>query len=138
MNDQTQWLTIAALVVAALAIPATIWATRRWGNRRARLAMSIEVTPILPAGGPTALAVTFVDIPVPDPHLVNFELRNVGPKDISSAAFDAEQPIKVHFPSAFYGVTRSVGQVWLWQRWRDPAGQSKPDPPVALGVSGAT
>lgn len=73
--------------------------------------MSIEVSPILPAVRPTALAVTFVDIPVPDPHLVSFELRNIGPRDIPSTAFDASQPLMVHFPGAFYGITRSSGGI---------------------------
>jgi hypothetical protein len=73
--------------------------------------MSIEVTPILPRERPTALAVTFIDIPVPNPHLVNFELRNVGPRDVPSTAFDAAQPLKVHFPAAIYGVTRAMGRV---------------------------
>lgn len=73
--------------------------------------MSVAVTPILPRDRPTALAVTFVEIPVPDPHLVDFELRNIGPRDVPSTAFDAAQPLRVHFSGAVYGVTRSKGQV---------------------------
>lgn len=77
------------------------------GTRRARDEISLGVAPILPRDRPGALAVTFVDIPVPDPHLVTFTIRNIGPRHVASADFDRDQPRQVRFPGASYGVARA-------------------------------
>jgi hypothetical protein len=108
--DASAWLGWAALVVAIIAIPATIWATRRWGDRNARLELSVRATPILPTGvHPGTLAVTYRDFPVEDPHLVTVVLKNAGPRDLASAHFDAGRPVAVRFDRPFYGVTHVNG-----------------------------
>lgn len=109
MTRSGDWVPTISLAVAVLAIPATIWATRRWGARRARVEINLEIVPILPTVRPDTLAVTFVDIPVPDPHLVTFQIRNVGPRDVASADFDGGKHLVVNFSGAFYGVTRARG-----------------------------
>lgn len=102
----------AALVVAMVAIPVTIWATRRWGNRRGKISVSISSIALIPDGS-KSLEVTYRDIPVPSPHLVTVVLRNSGPKDISSSMFDSGMPITVSFDSTFYGVTAVHGGIKL-------------------------
>jgi hypothetical protein len=108
----TQNLAIAALIVAILAVPITIWATRRWGNRRAKIALSVESTPLLPAES-KLLAVTYRDLPVADPHMVSVSFINTGPRDISSQMFDPSRPFVVSFDATFYGITSHDGGVEL-------------------------
>lgn len=110
--DAGTWLGLAALVVAILAIPATILATRRWGNRRARLDVEIDAIPLLPEGvGSALLEVTYRDIPVSAPHLVTVMLRNSGPRDLASGMFDNGRSITVKFDQTFYGLTAVNGGV---------------------------
>ncbi|AMY54369.1 hypothetical protein [Rhodococcoides fascians] len=110
--DAGTWLTLAALVVAILAVPATILATRHWGNRRARLDVEIDAIPLLPEGVRTGLLeVTYRDIPVRAPHLVIVTLRNSGPRDLASGMFDNGRSITVKFDQTFYGLTAVNGGV---------------------------
>lgn len=95
-----------------LAIPATVLATRRWGNRRARLDVEIDATPILPEGTrPGLLEVTYRDIPVSEPQLVSVTLRNSGPRDLASGMFDSGRSIVVEFNQTFYGLTAIQGGI---------------------------
>lgn len=103
-------MALAALIVAVVAIPITILATRRWGNRRAVLSYAVEVTPLLPeADQARDLAVTYLDFAVPEPKLVTLTLTNSGPRDITSDSFDSGQPVRVLFTGTFYGVTATSG-----------------------------
>ena len=102
---------ITALVVAVVAIPVTIWATRRWGNRRAVLTYALESVPLLPGDDQSLLLeVRYLGVPIPDPHLLTVTFRNTGPKDIPSDSFDAGKPIVIRFTAKSYGVTASAGQ----------------------------
>lgn len=104
------WIGWAALVVAVVAIPVTVWATRKWGNRNARLDLSVTAAAILPNGvKPGPLAVTYRDLPVDDPHLVTVALTNAGPRDLTSAHFDGAKPFVIRSDRMFYGVTESAG-----------------------------
>ncbi|GAA3548896.1 hypothetical protein GCM10022235_15650 [Kribbella ginsengisoli] len=106
------WLALGALVVAVVAVPSSIWATRRWGTRRAQLQVSVRSLPLLPEDmRPGLLEVTYRDIPVDRPHLVSVTLENVGPRDIPSSAFDGGRPIYVAFDQTFYGLTSTSGGV---------------------------
>ena len=108
--DTIQWIAIASLIVAALAIPSAIWATRQWGTRRARLECSAHSSPLLPKPGREGLLqVTYRDFPVTDPHIVSFALRNVGPRDIASSFFDSGSSIKITLQGTFYGLTEVDG-----------------------------
>lgn len=110
--DVGSWVGLAALVVGILAIPVTVFATRQWGNRRARLEVEIKATPLLPEGArPGLLEVTYRDIPVDEPHLVSVTLRNIGPRDLASGMFDGGRPIRVKFDQSFYGLTAVDGGV---------------------------
>ena len=87
--NRTEWLAVAAIVVAILVGIATVIVTRRAGNRRRRLVFACDVAPLLPPGheeGP--LQVTYRDLPVEDPHLVTVRFRNVGTLDVASEHFD--------------------------------------------------
>jgi hypothetical protein len=96
--------------VALVAIPVTILATRRWGNRRAVLTYTVEVNPLLPEADQTrGLAVTYRDMAVPNPHLVTITLANSGSRDITSESFDAGRPLLICFTGTFYGLTASSG-----------------------------
>lgn len=106
------WFGLAALVVAIIAIPAAVLATRHWGNRRARLEVKIEATPLLPEDArPGLLEVTYRDIPVDEPHLVSVTLRNSGPRDLASGMFDGGRSITVKFDQTFYGLTAVHGGI---------------------------
>ncbi len=108
--DSNAWLGWAALLVAATAVPITVWATRRWGNRNARLELTIKAAPILPRGArPGVLAVTYREFPIGDPHLVTVVLKNSGTRDLTSGHFDAGQPVVVRFDRTFYGITYVSG-----------------------------
>lgn len=110
--DAGAWLGAAALAVAVFAIPVTVLATRQWGNRRARLQVRVDATPLLPGEArPGLLEVTYRDIPVKEPHLVSVTFYNSGPRDLSSETFDGGRPIAVKFDQTFYGLTAVDGGV---------------------------
>lgn len=98
MNEwiQTNWLGLAALIVAIIGIPITVFATRRWGNRRAKLQLSIESTRLLAEGDVTEkLEVTFDGNPVKNPYLNTLWIKNSGSRDIPSSAFENDLRIKI-------------------------------------------
>lgn len=102
------WLSLAALIVAVVAIPIAVLATRRWGTRRRRLRFSWEVTPLLPVpqlDNREQVKVTYKDIPVSNPHLVTIRLANVGPVDVSRANFDGDENVVVKLNCIMYGIT---------------------------------
>lgn len=106
------WLGVGGLIIAAIAVPATIWATRQWGNRRAHVEFAFASIPLLPGNTREGLLeVTYRDIPVKHPHLVSVTLRNTGPRDIASATFDGDRPISIRFNQTFYGLTNVQGGV---------------------------
>lgn len=111
-SPEPSYLPWIALVVALASIPITVWATRRWGNRRAKVSISVTSTPLIPDDA-TRLAVTYRDIPVESPHLVTVVMRNTGPRDVASSMFDSGNPTVVSFDSTFYGVTATRGGVQL-------------------------
>lgn len=105
------WLALGALIVAVVAIPITMWTTRRWGTRRRRLLFARESTPLIPtapAGAGSLLKVTFRDLPVEEPHLVTLSLDNVGPVDVASGHFDAGRPVEIKLGCTLYGVVSST------------------------------
>lgn len=105
--DET--VALLALAVGVIAVPVSVWAARRWGSRRARTDFTFSVIPLLPIDD-SPLEVTYHDLPVDQPHLVSVSLRNTGPRDIPSSAFDGGQPILVRFDTRFYGLTsRATG-----------------------------
>jgi hypothetical protein len=104
--DLGTWLGAAGLIIAIIAIPASILGTRQWGNRRARVQFFFTSIPLLPDGTREGLLeVTYRDVPVSSPHLVSVTLRNTGPRDVPSAAFDDGRPISISFNQTFYGLT---------------------------------
>lgn len=102
--DIVAWSGLLTLVFAVLAIPTTIFATRKWGNRRARLEVEVSATPLLPEDAPPGvLEVTYRDFPVKEPYLVSVTLYNSGPRDVSTQMFDGERPIRAKFNQTFTG-----------------------------------
>lgn len=78
-----------AIVVAVVAIFTGIWVTRRFGNRRGRLLVAHNITPLLaPGSAINDLRVTYRDFDVEDPHLVSILLKNIGPNDITRGQFE--------------------------------------------------
>jgi hypothetical protein len=129
------FLGVAALIVAVLAIPLTIWATRQWGTREARVNFGIDSIPLLPEqAGRGLVQVTYRDIPVDAPHLVSVTFRNTGPRDIGTTMFDNGRSISVRFDQTFYGLTHSFGQVSIsgarGRRTRRGGHRSAPSRPV--------
>jgi hypothetical protein len=99
-------LTIAGIVVAVIAIIVGLLAARRYGNRRAVVLFTHDLTqliPDLPHSAKDLLKVEYRDIPVPDPHLLSLRLQNVGPRDIASSSFDAGRPVTIKTNCKFYG-----------------------------------
>lgn len=127
-STETSFIPWAALVVAVIAIPVAIWATRRWGNRRGRISVSISSTALIPEGS-SRLEVTYRNVAVHSPHLVTVVFRNSGPKDISSSMFDSGKPTAVSFDTTFYGVTSVQGGVNLISR---AIGATPPDSIVEI------
>lgn len=105
----SEWLAAAALVVAILAIPITVLATRAYGNRRSRLLFNWNAVPLLPERDEDGLVkVQYRHFDVDRPHLVTISLANIGPTDISSAMFDQGRGIRVDLVNTvFYGVVSS-------------------------------
>lgn len=127
--DTGTWLGFAALVVAIVAIPVTVFATRHWGNRRARLDVAIDAIPLLPEGmQPGLLEVTYRDIPVSAPHLVTVTFWNSGPRDLASDMFDNGRSIAVRFDQTFYGLTAVNGGV----QTRSPAVGARADEAIVF------
>jgi hypothetical protein len=99
-------LTIVGIVIALIAIAVGIWAARKYGTRRGVVLFtcnSTQLIPDLPSSAKDLLKVEYRDFPVPDPHLVNLRLQNVGPRDIASSNFDAGRPITIKTNCKFYG-----------------------------------
>lgn len=99
-------IAIVAVIVAVIAIPVTVWATRRYGNRRGVVLFTHESTqliPDLPFSTKDLLKVEYRGIPVPDPHLLNLRLQNIGPRDVSSSDFDARRSVTIKTNCKFYG-----------------------------------
>lgn len=106
------WIGLVALLVAILTIPTTIFATRQWGTRRARLEVEVNATPLLPEDArPGLLEVTYRDIPVKEPYLVSVTLRNSGPRDVATKMFDGDRSITAKFDQTFYGLTATQGGI---------------------------
>ncbi|MDG4826056.1 hypothetical protein O7635_29765 [Asanoa sp. WMMD1127] len=102
-------LALVGILVAAAAIVTGMYATRRWGTRRRTITLDCVSTPLissqLGAMGRDLLKVTYRDIEVMDPHLVQIRIRNVGPSDVASAHFDGETPLTVELSCRVLGVT---------------------------------
>jgi hypothetical protein len=107
----SDWLGLAALVVAIIAIPIAIWTTRRWGTRRKRVLLTYESTPLISQLSGEARSEITVhyrrDFTVPDPHLLKIRLQNIGPSDIASSDFDSGHPISIRLNCKLYGITNT-------------------------------
>ena len=102
------WIALVAVIVAIVGIAVTIFAARRWGNRRRKLLFSYESTSLLPIGAEHhLLKITYRDIPVKEPHLVTVRVANIGPADIASQHFDAGRSAVVRLNCTMYGLTRN-------------------------------
>jgi hypothetical protein len=108
----SDWVGVAALIVAVIAVPITVWATRQWGNRRAKIEFYVDSVSLMPANARAGLLeITYRDIPVQDPHLVTIGLRNTGPRDVTAAMFHDGEAISLTFNQTFYGLTQVKGNV---------------------------
>ncbi|QAY69756.1 hypothetical protein [Xylanimonas protaetiae] len=97
---------LAALAVAIIAIPIAVFATRRWGSRRAKISVVSDAISLLPEATSGLVEVTFRGIPVNEPHLVTVVIANIGPRDVSSEMFDRGRPIIIRFDAMFFGLTQ--------------------------------
>ena len=73
------WGVLLTVGVPVLTIAVAVWATRRWGTRRAKVRVSWTSVPLLQdqaRGG--LLEVLYKDVVVDDPHLTTISVRNVG------------------------------------------------------------
>mgnify|MGYP007126056161 CR=1 FL=1 len=84
----------AGVIVAALAIPFTVWATLR-AARPKRILRCDFVAPVSLVNATSSnLTITFDGTPLARPHIAGFRLINRG-RDIPSAAFDGNRPIEL-------------------------------------------
>lgn len=110
----TEWLWLIGIIVAIGLGVAAIIATRRSGNRPRKLLFSWEVVQLVPERSRArGLVVSYNDEEVKDPRLVQVVLKNVGPLDISSGDFDANDNLEVHVESSTMGITpyRAEGDI---------------------------
>ena len=101
------WLTVAGIAVALVAILVGVWAVRRWGVRRRRVLFTYASSALIPDLPPVlndALKITFHDLPVANPHVLLLEIQNVGPLDVVSDDFDAKRKIAFKLNCTFYGL----------------------------------
>jgi len=109
----TNWpvvLAIVAIVVAVAAGALGVWAARRYGNRRGKILLTWEYTPLMPSIPEDAsgkLRVTYNDAPVTEPHLVLLRLQNVGSKDLTSGDFNEKQSLPVNLNCRVEGLLTS-------------------------------
>ncbi|MFD2792757.1 hypothetical protein ACFS27_04255 [Promicromonospora vindobonensis] len=89
MSWDAGWVSVVIAVVFGVAALAM---TRRYGARRGRLAIEWAVNPLV-SSTTVDLDVSFQGTIVSDPHVLTVAIRNIGAIDISSKAFDAEQPL---------------------------------------------
>jgi hypothetical protein len=100
------WIGLLGLVLAAVAIIASVVAARRWGNRRNRVLFQTSVTPLMEieeveASNGGRVEVRVNGAAVWKPHLVSILLTNVGPHDVTTAHFDSGDPLTVRMNGAF-------------------------------------
>ncbi|MDN3240530.1 hypothetical protein [Glycomyces tritici] len=104
------WLSFIAVVVTITGIPITILATRTWGTRRAKVQITLDATSIIPIEiDSVPLKVTYEDHLVENPYLITVIIDNKGPRDVSSAMFDADKSLFFWFDQPFYGLTSTAG-----------------------------
>lgn len=108
--DLAPWLAMATLVVAVIGALASVIATRRFGNRRSKIQFSWDSLSLLASERqPEALHVIYGNQAVEQPNLVTLRLRNIGPRDVTSAHFDGSRPIEIELDaSAMYGLSRTT------------------------------
>ncbi|WP_444468371.1 hypothetical protein ACR31U_35030 (plasmid) [Streptomyces rochei] len=86
----------AAVVVAALAAPLTVWGTLRAANPKRRVEYGVRAdNALLHASpqAPQALEVTLNGNRLTEPRVVEVVLANTGRRDITRAMFDADRPL---------------------------------------------
>lgn len=94
IDNNTGLIAVLALAVAVVAIPVTVWATRRWGNRRGRLIVGWESVRMVTGTSVKGVEVRLDGKEIEDPHLVTVDLYNAGPNDISRSSFDGARPLQ--------------------------------------------
>lgn len=94
IDDNTGLIAALALVVALVGIPVSVWATRRWGNRRGRLIVGWDSVRMVTGTSFKGVEVRLDGKVIKDPHLVTIALRNAGPNDISRNSFDGALPLR--------------------------------------------
>ncbi|MHA7226686.1 hypothetical protein [Glutamicibacter soli] len=89
---QENWLGLLSLI----GIPVSIFFTWRWGTRRAKLQLAIESTRLLAQGEVTEkLEVSYDGKRVENPYLTTLWIKNVGPRDVPSSAFEDDLRVKI-------------------------------------------
>ncbi|PMQ21868.1 hypothetical protein CIK84_10230 [Glutamicibacter arilaitensis] len=89
---QENWLGILGVI----GIPVSIFFTWRWGTRRAKLQIAIESTRLLAQGEVTEkLEVSYDGKRVENPYLTTLWIKNVGPRDVPSNAFEDDFRVKI-------------------------------------------
>ncbi|MGV0628568.1 hypothetical protein [Mycobacteroides chelonae] len=68
-----------------------------YNKRRKTLELDANVTSLLASAATPReeLEIRFKEQVVRDPHILDFHIRNAGPKDISTKDFDAEKPLQI-------------------------------------------
>lgn len=107
--DTTAWWAIAGILVTAVIGAIGIVVAIRYGNRRGKVALLTEVTPLIPSNlaKKAELEVTYRNIAVANPHLVRITLVNVGPRDIGTSHFDGGRPLQITLSSPIFGLVSS-------------------------------
>ena len=100
-------LTITAIVIAVIAAIVGVWAVRRWGVRRRKVLLTHESTQLIPQlslAPKDELKITFRNLPIDDPYLLQLRLQNIGSLDVTSSDFDAGQQIVLKTNCRLYGL----------------------------------
>jgi hypothetical protein len=104
-------LGIIAIVVAVIAILVGVLAARRWGTKKRRLLVTYSASPLipsLPSEAHETVQVTYKDIPVENPHLLEISIQNIGPVDVTTDDFDARRHAVFKLNCKIYGLVSST------------------------------
>jgi hypothetical protein len=110
--DASLWIAVISVIVAVLAIVASVWAARRYGTRRRKLLFEWSAAPLIPETRGDAsprLVVTYRDFEVKDPYLLTLRLVNVGPSDVATSHFDGGRDLVIELGCTLFGLLGSPG-----------------------------
>lgn len=110
MQSILSWDGWIPIILAVVAIVATWLITRAYGTRRARLELRVLANRLMARETPRGVGVTHDGTPVADPWLVQVQLANRGPRDITAENFHNREALALRLGVPVVVVLATTGK----------------------------